>query len=52
MLVENFTFSQALQSVRIAGLFLSTDYTDYTDFFLLPTDNTKSTDLICFIRFI
>ena len=33
MLVENVNFGQALPSVRIAGLFLSTDYTDYTDYF-------------------
>ena len=39
-------FCQALLSVRIAGLFLSTDYTDYTDFFLLPTDNTKNTNFL------
>ena len=32
MFVENFTFSQALLSVRIAGFFLSTDYTNFTDY--------------------
>lgn len=48
MFVENFTFSQALPSVRIAGLFLSTDYTDYIDFCILTTNDTNITNF-CFV---
>ncbi len=57
MFVENFTFSQALQSVRIAGLFcqritqitliflfLSPDEPDEPDFFLLTTNGTNITN--------
>lgn len=44
MLVENVNFCQALPSVRIAGLFLSTYYTDCTDFFL-TTNSTNITNI-------